>query len=240
MAHEHKPGSEEHLDAPFRAPVFILGRCLLFGMCECVLFGHGLPLLQTRMLDFPRGLCLVAAGLSLLPVAFAFVFSPGESIPASRVNGATQLNGTPGLLRVRSGICGGLTAAVGTTALGAALGLGAYYCEWLLGGYEKESNQFIAVARYMVLPALGCATVGACAGWVSRAPGERYRFARSLVIVFFVSLPLWWITGLLTPSTYTVETYPGISTFDVLAVFGSPIAAAAMLTFVRVSKSRVS
>jgi hypothetical protein len=87
-------------------------------------------------------------------------------------------------------------------------------------------------------PVIGCALVFACAGWATFAPRGSYRFARSLVLILVISLPLGWFLGSLeiTPRRFKGIRHPLLYFSELLVLVVPPIVAATFVTAFRVSE----
>jgi len=87
-------------------------------------------------------------------------------------------------------------------------------------------------------PVVGCTVVFACAGWATFAPVGAFRFAKSLAIVFVMSLPLWFFLASMqfTPRRIKSVEHPAMYPSEFMVIAGPPVLAAAMLTAVRARK----
>ena len=144
-------------------------------------------------------------------------------------------------LNVPRGACGAVDSAAVTAVLVVAL-YGAFLAgRWLLEGATEfdRALDLRAMRKELVFPILGCAAVGAGAGWAASAPWGRHRFAWSLAAVFLASLPLWIVLGWLelTPRRYKGVEHPAMYPSEALEVVGPPLVAAAILGFVRARRS---
>jgi hypothetical protein len=154
--------------------------------------------------------------------------------------GATTESRGPAV-RVFRGLCGGIVGGAGAVAIVAVLWLSFLSVRWLVEDatqWQRE-HDLRATREELVFSVLGCATVAACAGWATYAPAGRYRFARSLVIVFLASVLLWVLIAVLNPAPrrYKGEHQPDIGPTQVTNLIGSPIIVSAILTFVRVRRA---
>jgi hypothetical protein len=146
------------------------------------------------------------------------------------------------LFRQRLNVVRGLIGAMIGTAIGAALTAaiptGFLICRWyVVGASDSDRAYDLRDAReLLVFPIIGCTAVCACAGWATFAPFGRYHFARSLLVIFLVSVPFWYLIKWmeLTPLRQKGVNHPVLYPTEALALIGPPIAVAALLTFMRV------
>lgn len=84
----------------------------------------------------------------------------------------------------------------------------------------------------LIAPVVGCAAVLASAGWAAYAPVGAFRFAKSLAIVFAMSLPLWFILASmkLTPRRPKNADQPAMYPSEFLVIVCPPAMAAALVT----------
>lgn len=81
---------------------------------------------------------------------------------------------------ISRGCLGAIAGGIGAVTLVAVIGL----------AFEAPWNEF-------VFPFVGCAAIGAGAGWASLAPRGHHRFANSLALVFVGTLAFWFTLALL-------------------------------------------
>ena len=146
--------------------------------------------------------------------------------------GANNLN-----LSFRSGVRGTIACgAIG--AIAALLGVAAYgLFEWWndydeVWGYRDWLGWTVSTAA---MPAVGSATIFACAGWATHAVRPPLRFVASLLIVFLISIAMWMtiIAMEITPRRIKSVDHPFMYPSEALALFGPPAVAAAIVTVVR-------
>ena len=107
---------------------------------------------------------------------------------------------------------------------------------WIWGAFAIDRRDDISwLMQALPYPLVGCATVLACAGWVTYAPRGAFRFASSLALIFFVNLPLWYGFGslLITPRRSHSDP-PASFSVEAIVIVVPPIAVAALVTLCRV------
>jgi hypothetical protein len=137
------------------------------------------------------------------------------------------------------GLLAAILCGLGGAVASVAVALGFTVCRWLVSGtteYDRLRIDLRSLESDMVIPIIGCAIVFACAGWATFAPAGTYRFARSLVVVFLVSVALWYVIGSmeLTPRRYRGIEHPLLYASELIVLMASPMLAAALLTVIRI------
>jgi hypothetical protein len=133
-------------------------------------------------------------------------------------------------------------------ALGGALTpitiLGSFtVCRWYFEGTPAIDRQW-DLDRFqgkLLWPVIAFATVSSCAAWATVAPRGTYRFAKTLAIVFSVSLPLWFaplLLGLSPRQPRKSADHPAIYRSELVVMIGAPLIATALLTAIRIYGSR--
>ncbi len=158
----------------------------------------------------------------------------------SQVQAMTKAQPSP--LNVSRGLrCAILSGLLGAVAP-VALVLGGTVCGWLVSGTSEWDRQadLQELPNSMLDVAIGCATVFACAGWAAYAPLETYRFARSLAIIFSISLLLWFIMiTVVLPPRYGLKGRESMVNGlpDLVVIVGAPMVAAWVLTDFRIANA---
>jgi hypothetical protein len=107
---------------------------------------------------------------------------------------------------------------------------------WISGASEWDRKYDIHCLKTSLFdPVIGCATVCACAGWVTFAPPGRFRFSLSLATIFAITMPIWFIAFSLeiTPRRYKGIQHPAIYLSELMVLIVPPILAAAIVTALR-------
>src|SRR5262245_34939147 len=112
--------------------------------------------------------------------------------------------------------------------------LGFTACRWLISGATEMERQYDlqSLKNELNFPVVGCTVVCACAAWATFAPAATSRFARSLVVVFLFSVPLWYIlmSMELTPRRLKGMDQPEFYLSELIVLVAPPLAAAVLLT----------
>ena len=141
-----------------------------------------------------------------------------------------NLNFVRGIL---SAAAWGLVGAIAAVAL-VSLGTLAY---WHLNDTRQFDRQYdINWWRTRALPPIiGVTTLLACAGWAAYAPRGKHRFATTLAILFFLSIPLWFVLGSmeLTPRRVKSVEHPPLYPSELLVLVLPPIVVSIALSVLR-------
>jgi predicted permease len=141
-------------------------------------------------------------------------------------------------LNLCRGLLATLLGALGGALVSVALALGFTVCGWLVAGTKEVDRQHDVdyLKQYTVYPIVGCAVVCACAAWATFAPARTRPFARSLGLIFLVSVPLWYVIGWmeLTPRRNRGTEHPVFYPSELIVLIGPPLVAAAFLTVLRI------
>jgi hypothetical protein len=140
-------------------------------------------------------------------------------------------------LSLARGVCAAILCALGGVFSAVALALGITACRWLITGARELIRRMDLqyLQEDMVLPFIGCAIISGCAGFAAFAPEGRHRLAWPFAVVFLVSVPLWFFVGLLElPPHIKSQQHPGLYPLEMVVFLGPPIAAAAVLTWIRI------
>jgi hypothetical protein len=149
---------------------------------------------------------------------------------------STRLNLLRGLLGAV------LWGGVGVAAPAATL-FAITVARWLYLSYPGTSVfdlrvDLVPLSKDLIAPVIGCAAVLASAGWAAYAPVGAFRFAKSLAIVFAMSLPLWFIlTSIkLTPRRFKSAEHPAMYPSEFLVIVCPPSIVAALVTAARTKR----
>lgn len=160
---------------------------------------------------------------------------PGNRTRIASVNDHKTPERSAGL-RVARGLAFALLFGV----IGAATPVIVLVGSILLGSSESDwAFDLHFLPDRLVFPVIGTALVMASTAWATYAPAGSYRFARTLVIVFAVSVPSWYLlaaTGL-SPPRLKAASHPLIYPFEVLLLVVPPIAVACVLSWRRCRKN---
>ena len=139
----------------------------------------------------------------------------------------------------------GFRAAVPFGLAGAIVPIAVLYGLFALYWWFTGAPTFIRrvdIARIRMAlpgPVVGCATIGACAGWVTYSLRGNFRFVGTLAAITAMSLVLWGIIGWasiwdqLTPPRIRGVRHPMFYPSELMLLMGPPIVAAALVTAFR-------
>ena len=153
-----------------------------------------------------------------------------------------ETRGEEAELRVLRGIGSALSlGVVGFLAPVLAL-LGFTALRWVVEGTSDFDRRFDLdwLPKKAIFPAIGTGFVFAGAAWASFAPCGVHRFARTLAIVFAVSVPSWYalaIAGMTVPRLKSIQ-HPLIYPREVFLLAAPPILAGLVLAARRCTKAR--
>lgn len=146
-------------------------------------------------------------------------------------------------IRPVRGIVAAILAGSAGALLCAGLLIGFVLCRWQIEGTVEVDRRYDVARLRMQLPGpvLGCLLVSGCAGFATWFPAGKFRFVRSLTIVFLVSIPSWWIGSLLIDFlglNYKQTTRPMFTLSELFVVGLPPVITAALLSWVRIHGAR--
>jgi hypothetical protein len=118
------------------------------------------------------------------------------------------------------------------------MGLAFTFCRWRVFGFNAfdRALDLRSLPENLAYAAVGAAILFAAAGWASYAPNGTYRFARTLVTVFAISVPSWFVLGNacsalgLLPDHFRGEVRPLVELADVLMLSIAPVVTALVLS----------
>jgi hypothetical protein len=137
-------------------------------------------------------------------------------------------------LNIKRGLIATCLSALAGAAGCVVVAAGIYVYRWVTSGPTGTDVQgdFQYLKTYLHYPVVGCAVVFAFAGWATFAPIRPHRFARTLLLVFLISVPCWIVLSALqiTPPRLKSIQHPLYYPSEILVLIGPPLMAAAVLT----------
>lgn len=157
------------------------------------------------------------------------------------------MNQNGGTLNVFRGLIGAVICALAGITVSVAVLSAIAVCRWYAWGANdvdwRYDMSFVTNAMPSVIS--GFAAVFGAAGWATYAPRGSFRLARTLAIIFVVSLPLWFLVGYaaewigLAPRQ-SKDDYSHAEFAGLLVVLTVPVLTAAGLTAVRIRAAKQS
>jgi hypothetical protein len=151
-------------------------------------------------------------------------------------------------MNIRRGLSAAGLGAIAGALLPAALALGYVVYRWSNPGFVPSNrlHYFLGdLVRYWSVPVCGGAAFLGCAAWATFAPPGSWRFASSLLIIFLISVPSWFLLDWLDDwlNLHWLKNYKGEDSYTVrlaqaLVLFGLPAATAQVLVITRLWRTK--